>query len=256
MIMIKTGHIQTDLLNEPTISYCLIQPTEYHKTLYWLHGYKERFSDILSHSQLEQMAEKFQIAIVIPNLPDTYYLDQPWNNCYAEYFFFEEFLSFVQTKHALPAAREATFIAGISMGGFGSLLYGSHHPEKFGKIACISGAFIIDDLLIGNPEVIGSPEENLTHFQNIFGDIPSLDIYFEESQKRNPLAAALKALEQKQLPPIFMACGKSDLLYTRNVKLREQLMNVGADITWKEASGNHDWRFFNGILETLFLWLS
>lgn len=250
--MIIEGKLQTDLLNVDFVEYCIILPATYHKTLYWLHGYKERYRDIICRSHLENFAEKYHTAIVIPDLPDTYYMNHPWENCYTEDFLIQEFLPYICKKYHLPSQYEDTFIAGASMGGFGSLLIGSHFPELFGKIACISGAFIIDDILIGNPEVIGNAATNFSHFQNLFGDIPSL----MDCEQRNPMIAAAKALENHTFPSVFMACGKKDMLYTRNVKFRDSLKELGADITWMEMQGGHNWECFNLALEDLFQWLN
>ena len=135
------------------------------------------------------------------------------------------------------------------MGGFGSLLLGSRNPDIFGKIAWISGAFIIDDLIIGNPEVTGGGH-NIVYFQNLFGDIPSLN----ECPDRNPMSAATRALKLGKLPPIFAGCGRHDMLYSRNIRLRDRLTYLGADIKWMDTEGIHDWICFNRMLEPVFAW--
>ena len=243
-----TEVIHTDLLPEAKIPYSLILPTDPQTTCLWLHGYRERAADLLS--VLEPLAEQHHIAVILPDVPDTYYLDQPWNACYTERFLITEFLPVVTARHNLPA--ENLCIAGISMGGFGSLLLGSHFPDLFRKIVCMSGAFILEDIQIGNPEVVGTDPNNVKHFQNIFGDLPALG----DSVSRNPAVAACHALEAKQLPPVFMACGTEDLLYPRNVKLRNQLTALGANITWMEGAGNHTKQFFAPAMTCAFAWLS
>ena len=82
----------TTSLCDPICTYRIILPKIYDKVLYWLHGFQERSSDIIFKSNFEELAENCRMAIVIPDLPDTYYLDQPWNDCYTEEFFFEEFI--------------------------------------------------------------------------------------------------------------------------------------------------------------------
>ena len=236
-----------------TIEYTLILPENCRGLVLWLHGYQERSAQILQHSLVEQLAEQHGLAVAIPDVPDTYYMDQPWTECFTETFLTAEFLPAIRAKYPLPHGTECTAVAGISMGGFGALLLGSRHPELFGRIASVSGAFIIDDLLIGNPEVIGSSPNAITHFQNLFGDIPSLD----GDINRNPEAAALYALSERTLPPLFLACGKDDsLLYSRNCSLRIRLENAGADVTWFEADGAHSWICYEKILPGMFAWLA
>lgn len=250
--MILTDTIHTALLHKTPISYSIVRPDSYEKVCLWLHGFGEHGEDIRNASDLEFFAEKYKIAIILPDVPDTYYLDQSWNDCYTEQFLLFELIPAIKTKYNVLSDKKDLCIAGISMGGFGSLLLGSHFCDLFSKIVCISGAFIIPDILIGNPEIIGTFSNNLEYFQNIFGDIPSL----ENSYSRNPEVAACQALKIKQLPPVFMTCGTEDMLFTRNVKLRNRLLDSGADVTWKEAGGNHDWKFFNMVLEDVFRWMA
>ena len=244
-----------------TIEYTLILPENCRGLALWLHGYQERSAQILQHRLkdelqqplLEQLAEEHHLAVAIPDVPDTYYMDQPWTDCFTETFLTAEFLPALRAKYPLPDSPAHTAVAGISMGGFGAMLLGSRHPELFGRIASVSGAFIIYDLLIGNPEVIGSSPNAITHFQNLFGDIPSLD----GDINRNPEAAALYALSERTLPPLFLACGKDDtLLYSRNRSLLIRLENAHADVTWFEADGAHSWGCFETILPDLFAWLA
>ncbi len=240
-----------------TVEYTLLlpeggSPDSCHRLVLWLHGYQERAVQILQHPVLEQLAEHHGLAVAIPDVPDTYYINQPWNCAMTETFLTAEFLPALQEKYALSASRERTAVAGISMGGFGSLLLGSRHPELFGQMASISGAFILNDLLIGNPEVIGQWPGALSHFQNLFGDIPTL----EEDPERNPEAAALQALTDGKLPPVFLSCGTGDMLYSRNRKLYTSLTAAGIDVTWKETAGSHQWECFEKILPELFAWLA
>ena len=136
------------------------------------------------------------------------------------------------------------------MGGFGALLLGCRHPDLFGRIASVSGAFIINALLIGNPEITGSSPDALSHFKNLFGDIPTL----AADAGRNPESAAQEALEKGMMPPVFLACGKDDMLYSRNLRLYRRLQEAGAQITWGEADGCHSWICYEKILPGMVAW--
>lgn len=246
-----TDHLDTSLLSEDSMEYTLILPSDCQRTLFWLHGYRERARHLLQHPEFERLAEQTHTAILFPDVPDTYYLNQPWNHCYTEDFLVSEFIPAAAEKHHLPGDPQVTFLAGISMGGFGSLLIGSHHPERFGRIACISGAFIIDDLLIGNPEITGSAA-NAAHFQNLFGDIPSL----AGDPARNPRLAAVNAQKENLLPPVYLTCGTGDLLFERNRKLYRQLQLSGAPVIWDDAEGGHEWGFFAPAVSRVMNWLT
>lgn len=248
--MIIKNILQTTLFPSNSIPYAVILPNTCRHTLFWLHGYKERSEQLLTHPIFEQLAETYETAVVFPDVPDSYYINQQWNQCYTEDFFVQELIPYMIDTYKLPSTRDSVSIAGISMDGFGSLLLGIHHPYLFGKIASISGAFIIDDLSIGNPEVIGSVA-NIGHFRNLFGDIPSL----ADDASRNPLQAVEILEDNRNLSPIFLTCGTEDLLYLRNIKLRNRLQTLGLDVSWTEAPGNHDWQFFTPAVSRTFEWL-
>ena len=225
--------------------YTLIIPARIEHSLLWLHGYKERADRILARSHLVELAEQYHTAIVLPDVPDCYYLNQPWNNLYIEDYLRKELLPYLQTEHRLFTVPATSSIGGISMGGFGSLLLGSR-SNLFSKIIVISGAFILDDITNGNPEIVGY--DNVDHFQRLFGDFATLRTSYE----RNPVLAATAALKSARLPSLFLACGTEDLLYPRNRAVYRTLTEIGADITWFEAAGNHEWEFFNLAIAAAF----
>ncbi|MGN1343426.1 MAG: alpha/beta hydrolase [Traorella sp.] len=246
--MIIQNTLTTSLLPMKNISYAIILPTTCKYTLLWLHGYQERSFDLLKHPFFEQFACDNQCAIVFPDVPDTYYLNQKWNDCYTEDFLIDEFIPYLSEQYSLPINQ--LFLAGISMGGFGSILIGVHYPTMFKGIVSISGAFIVNDVMIGNPGVVGSLS-NIDHFRNLFGDIISLS----DDPSRNP-EFAIQSLENKKvLPPVFLSCGRDDLLYQRNIKLYQMMRGFNFDVTWDEANGGHSWDFFEGTILRAFEWL-
>jgi len=92
--------------------------------------------------------------------------------------------------------------------------------------------------------------DNVEHFRRLFGDFTTLRTSYE----RNPVLAATVALKSARLPSLFQACGTEDLLYPRNRAVYRTLTEAGADITWFEAEGNHEWEFFNPTIAAAFQW--
>jgi S-formylglutathione hydrolase FrmB len=170
-----------------------------------------------------------------------YYIDQPD-------YSIQEFIG-----HELPRAIQDEYfpeqpcefcLAGISMGGYGSLLIGSLYPDSYRALLSISGAFITDDVLIGNPEVVGDGTDlRVTdYFRRIFAPYDQL----EGSIRKNPAAAVDAATEHDGLPPIYMSCGTDDMLCSRNQKLLKHLRTKELDVTWEEIpGGQHDWDCFH-----------
>ena len=67
-----------------TFDYTVILPENIQYSCLWLHGYKERSCDILRQSHLEELAKQYHTAIILPDVADSYYINQPWNNLYIE----------------------------------------------------------------------------------------------------------------------------------------------------------------------------
>ena len=54
--------------------------------------------------------------------------------------------------------------------------------------------------------------------------------------------------KEEKIQPIFMACGSEDFLLNENHEFRDFLEKKGVDVTYKESTGIHDWKFWNGSL--------
>jgi putative tributyrin esterase len=105
----------------------------------------------------------------------------------------------------LSPLREHTFIAGLSMGGFGALRNGLKYHETFGYIACLSGAIHIFEY------PLDEPDRNVIGEDACFGDI-----HHAALTDRNPRVAA-EALFSKnkesgtiEFPKVYIACGTED----------------------------------------------
>lgn len=69
--------------------------------------------------------------------PMSYYLDHPDGSAQWEKFVAEDFLAHLRDAHNVRRDRESTFIAGISMGGYGALKIALGRPDGFGAVAAI-----------------------------------------------------------------------------------------------------------------------
>src|SRR4030095_14992572 len=79
------------------------------------------------------------LAVVIPAVARSFYQDMASGPKYWT-FLSEELPAMMRQFFPLSAAREDTFAAGLSMGGYGALRLGLAKPEKFAASASLSGA--------------------------------------------------------------------------------------------------------------------
>ena len=120
-----------------------------------------------------------------------------------------EIMPLVESSYRVSATRSARAIAGLSMGGEQSLVFGLNAPMPFAWIGAFSSGGLKSD------------------FDTLF---PHLD------NKVN-----------KQVRLLWIACGKEDGLFESNEKFEEWLTTKGVVHTWVAAPGRHSflaWRRF------------
>lgn len=142
-------------------------------------------------------------------------------------------------------------MAGLSMGGFGTLLNACKFSETFSAAACFSSAFIIQDIAGMKPgAVIPSGVGNYGYYRRVFGDLDAL-----AGGPRDPLYWAQKAKQTGTLPRLYLACGTEDSLFPNNTVMRKELEGLGANVTWFQGPGAHSWQFWDQEIKKAVPWM-
>lgn len=246
--MLKDFQIQypSTILGRTIDIRCLIPEGSNLKCLYLLHGYNGDQNQWCEKSPIAQLAQQHGLAVIMPYCGNGYYENTQED---IPEFIGNELVSYIRRSLPVSQQQEDTFIAGVSMGGFGAVLIGAKFGKVFGKIASLSGAFIIPDVVIGNQGVLGNA--NPQYFKDVFGDFETL-----EGSERDPLAETMKAYENNQLPSICLLCGADDDLYQGNLKVVKVLRNKGIPLLWHGSTGGHHWSFWNDMLPHVLRWLA
>jgi len=220
------------------------------KTLYLLHGYSGSSKDWLLGSSIQEMAMKYNLAVVMPCGDNSFYLDgRGTGRAYCEYSG-KELIEYTRETFGLSDKKEDTFIGGYSMGGFGALHTGLSYPETFHKIIALSSALIVHNIE-NMKEDTRDEIADYDYYTSTFGELKRLD-----SSLNNPeyQISRLKK-EGKTIPPIFMACGSEDFLIEPNRAFHEFLMKEEIKVEYHETTGIHNWTFWNQYLEPAIKWM-
>lgn len=203
---------------------------EKYPVLYLMHGFGNNHAQWRGYTNVELFAEERNIAVVMISGENKFYRDAQDGDKFFE-FVSKEVPEFASNYFPISDEPEHSYIAGLSMGGYGALLHGLTHPERFAAIGSFSGAV----MPTGNPEEI----EGLV-------DGP-LDVTW----------LAKTALDgEKKVPPLYIACGEEDMLYQLNVAFKDVLTEHHADITWVSVPGfKHEWRFWHQQIEAFLDWI-
>ncbi|MBQ6524055.1 MAG: hypothetical protein IJI12_05285, partial [Atopobiaceae bacterium] len=119
--------------------------TKPFKTLYLLHGMFGNYTDWCANTRVQRWAEEKNLAVVMPSGDNMYYVNSliPFND-YGT-FIGEELPRIMRAAFPLSDRREDTFIAGLSMGGFGAIRNGFKYADTFSHIAALSSAITVLD---------------------------------------------------------------------------------------------------------------
>ena len=126
------------------VPFNVILPTEKFKgpypTLYLLHGLTDNCSAWLSNTRIRMWAEESGLAVVMPSGENSFYMDVlVKDGCLGDFgeYIGRELVEITREMFPLSDKREDTFIAGLSMGGFGACRNGLKYCETFSKAAVL-----------------------------------------------------------------------------------------------------------------------
>ncbi|MBQ4254242.1 MAG: hypothetical protein II712_05365 [Erysipelotrichaceae bacterium] len=213
-----------------------------YKVLWLLHGTFGDYSDWLRKSMIELYATEKDLIVVMPSALNSVY--ENWPNFGLGFqmwdYFFEELMPLVYNWFPASDKKEDNYIAGLSMGGRGTMKFVCGHPEKFAAAAVLSSA--PRDL---RKELNGEMNEQFRkRLQNDIDRCGGLDKYLESPE--NTWDHCRDLVGNPQCPKLFFACGKDDMLYPTWVDFRKYAKKIGLEATFVAVPGyKHEWRFWD-----------
>lgn len=213
------------------------------KTLYLLHGFSGNESDWMYNGVAEDVAYKYNLAVIMITTGNNFYLDRKATGNQYCTFAGKEVVDFTRKMFGLSDKREDTLIGGLSMGGFGALHTAFAYPETFGGVVALSSALIIYNVA-NMSEDFDDGIANYEYYSEVFGDLTKV-----VESDNNPEVLYKRILENNlPKPAIYMAIGTEDFLYKENQIMRKFLEDNGADFKYEEGPGIHDWNFWNAYI--------
>lgn len=221
-----------------------------YKTLYLLHGMFGNYSDWVNGTRIQSWAEEKNLAVIMPSGDNSFYVDQEKNgNMYGE-FIGKELVQITRNLFPLSDKREDTFIAGLSMGGYGAVRNGLKYHQTFSYIAGLSSALSLDNA-VNSKENSALPFHRRSFYESVFGNLNELR---GSDKDCKALITKLKK-EHADIPKIYLSCGTEDLLRTANRDYRDFLLKNNVDVTYEEGPGGHEWTFWDTYIRRVLNWL-
>ena len=95
-----------------------------YKTLNLLHGIFGNHTDWVCGTRIQRWAQDHDLAVIMPSGENKFYVDNEKSHEYYSRFIGEELVEVTRQLFPLSLKREDTFIAGLSMGGYGAIING------------------------------------------------------------------------------------------------------------------------------------
>ena len=200
---------------------------ELPKVLYLLHGYSDDHTIWQRRTSVERYAASRNLAIIMPGVNHSFYYNEVYGEKYWD-FVSDELPKVMHRFFRLSDRPEDTFVAGLSMGGYGAMKLALNFPERFGAAASFSGAVDI------------TSRSKLANWKRITGgkSIKGTDCDLIHLVKE-------KADCEKK-PRLYVSCGTADFLYGHHQKFVPLLKKHGWNVThYEEPDATHAWSFWD-----------
>ena len=225
--------------------YRVILPVKYagnkdarYPVIYLLHGLTGHYNNWTELTKLANYAADLDVIVVTPEGGNGWYtdhttkLDEKW-----ESYIISELVPEIDKDFRTLNSRDKRAIAGLSMGGYGSIKFGLKYPEKFilaGSFSGALGAASYTEELI--PGAIGRT------IDGIFGPVGS------QTRKSNDIfeiARSLTPEKTKSLPFIYLDCGTEDFLFQNNREFVSLLIEKKVPHEYRQLPGAHNWQYWD-----------
>lgn len=221
------------------------------KTLVLLHGHGNSNDEMISGSNIKELAYFYNLNVLLPTGENSFYLNRPAARAmYADYVG-EELLEYARKVFGFSDRREDTYIGGISMGGFGAIHTGLAYSHNYSRIMALSSALIVNEVSAFQPGMdngIGDYD----YYTSIFGNLSKL-----KGSQSDPEQLVLDIKKDgKFMPEVFMACGTEDFLLDKNREFKAFLEKEEVSVRYEEGSGTHNFKYWMPKMQKGIAWLT
>ena len=161
-----------------------------------------------------------------------------------ESYVVQELIPEIDTKFRTLADRSHRAIAGLSMGGYGSLKFGLKFPEKFVVIGSFSGALGAASWSV---KTLGNSWKALTDsIASVYGEDDS------QTRKDNDIYKIVREISPekvKTLPFLYIDCGTEDFLIQQNRDFAALLVEKKIPHEYRQLPGKHDWVYWDSQVQ-------
>ncbi len=222
-----------------------LEKAQRYPVLYLLHGLTGHFDNWTDKSKLAEYAAKYNYVIVTPEGNNGWYSDSatvPTDRY--ETYITQELIPEIDKNFRTVADRNHRVVAGLSMGGYGSIKFGLKNAEMFALVGSFSGALGAASF---TDKILGNSWKVLTD--------SIMSVYAMEdspTRKQNDIFRIVREMpadKVKTLPFIYLDCGTEDGLINSNRDFVNLLLEKKVKHEFRQLPGAHDWKFWDAQVQ-------
>ncbi|HIT77091.1 MAG TPA: esterase family protein [Candidatus Avipropionibacterium avicola] len=208
--------------------------------LYLLHGLSDDDTIWGRRTSIERYVSELGLAVVMPQVHRSFYSDVVSGDGAYWSFIADELPQLVADSFQVSTRREDTFVAGLSMGGYGAFKLALHRPDRFAAAGSLSGVLDVAAMVTEDrrPEVT----------RTVWGDDGP-------EGTDDDLLHVLDRVDPTALPRLWTTCGTDDPLVANQRRFVEAAARRGIEVTADEHPGRHSWDFWDTHVQRFLEWL-
>ena len=238
------------------VNYTIYLPPDYetssrqYPVLFLLHGYTDDHTGWLHYGEMNRIADELindgkitSLIIVVADAKKTWYVNNFANTERFEDMYITEFIPYIEKTYRARGNKLGRAIGGLSMGGYGSLLYALKYPDMFSVCVAMSAAVMTDNEIINRAK----NNDNSYGFRELYG-ITSENL--SEHWHKNSVIDIAKNLpdDKKKSVKFYIDCGDDDFLYEGNSTLHITMRSLKIDHEYRVRDGGHSWTYWRQCL--------
>lgn len=260
----QSGIFETRTVKSSVLSserkYAVYLPQGYESSdrsypvLYLLHGLGDNHTGWVQFGQVQHIADNAiaegracEMIIVMPDANTVmpgYFNAIDGKHDYED-FFFKEFMPYIEKTYRIRSEKRYRAIAGLSMGGGGTLYYALHNPDLFAAACPLSGWFGQPTLEMFiksagqnslNPILSGLSDETIKKYFTLH----NADAYLASLSEEN-----IRAVRQLRW---YISCGDDDFLIESNNLLYNTFRAFKVPAEYRVKDGAHTWGYWRNEL--------
>ncbi|MCO8273073.1 esterase family protein [Actinoplanes sp. TRM 88003] len=200
--------------------------------LYLLHGLTDDHTAWTRYTSIERYAYDHRLAVVMPQVHRSFYTDEAYGMKFWT-FLSDELPRVVNRFFNVSQKREETFVAGLSMGGYGAFKWALRQPERFAAAVSLSGALDVAWL---------QKNDERPHIREV------MDRVFagrDTAGTDDDLFHLLERADRATLPRLMLRCGTGDHLFEQNERFVHACARAGLPLDSEFEPGGHEWSYWD-----------